>query len=168
MNLSGEVIKAYEDYILSEEPEQAFKQLTEGTDPYNYLKSISILKKYKNSDITQAEKKILEEYIKEGSYPKIMENRYKLLTYEKEKEKEGKKKIAKEIIGNLTGEEFKHSKPPHLKRDSSSGTDTEDSKAKENLNEKYTDLKYYIQKFRDGALKLTDFAPVYIYIYIYI
>ena len=105
-------LRAIESYVLSgKNLEEGLKGLVEGTEAYNYMKSIDLLTK-KGLQLTESEKLFIEDYIKN---PKTDESRkislrYDLLRYEISNEEE-KAKILDKLAKNSLNINFRHQRP---------------------------------------------------------
>lgn len=105
-------IRALEDYILSgKNLEEGLKRLVEGTEAYNYLKSIDILTR-KGLQLNVSEKAFIEDYAKN---PKTDESkkislRYDLMRYEVCSEEE-KGKLLDKLAKNSLGVDFHPQRP---------------------------------------------------------
>ena len=158
--MKDSIFRAYENYaVKGKSVEEGLKSLIEGSDSYNYLKSIDILTK-KGINMSEDDMSFLENYIKNSNTVDSHKIELKLLMlqYDSAKNKKEKDKILNKINTKYLHTSFEHERPFNL------NTSTEESKINEsktidqgNLLDE-VDVSGELEKLYSGELMPNSFS----------
>jgi hypothetical protein len=116
-NLNENSFKAYEKYVLTGEKEEALKGLIAGSDSYNFLTYLDLLKE-KGGKLSNEEKEGIEKYYSEFKSQDANEIylRYMFLKYDECSDEREKKEIIDTINDKYLRQKFDDQRPTHLKK----------------------------------------------------